>query len=143
MLFSCTIKSHEVMKWVLQIIDWIFFLTQYLGDVICWESHRYETIGFTARNGLQLTSRWPCWWKKNGKKSLLGIGLGYYLKLELHFSLFWHQNGRVITLRISKNMFPKLGVIIEMQLLPLAAWQCQLRRWLCSEIWATSTLAWI
>ena len=43
------------------------------------------------------------------KKSLLGIGLGYYPKLELHFSLFWHQNGLVITLRISKNMLPKLG----------------------------------
>ena len=47
------------------------------------------------------------------KKVFLGIGLGYYPKLELHFSLFWHQNGRVITLRISKNMLPKLGVTIE------------------------------
>ena len=37
------------------------------------------------------------------KKILLGIGLGYYPKLELHFSLFWQENGRVVTLRISKN----------------------------------------
>ena len=25
----------------------------------------------------------------------------------------------------------------------IAAWQCELRRWLCSENWAFSTLAWI
>ena len=79
----------------------------------------------------------------NGEKSLLRIWLGYYPKLELHFSIFWHQNGRVITLRILKNMLPKLRVIIERWLLPLAAWQCRLQRWLCLENWATSALAWI
>lgn len=103
-----------------------------------------ETIGFTIRNGLHLSSRRPCWWKNICKKSLWGIGLGYYPKLELHFSLFWHQNSRVITLQISKNMLPKLGgVIIGRWLLPLAAWQCELQIWLCLENWATSTLAWI
>ena len=93
-------------------------ITQYLGDVISWKSHD-ETIGFTIWNGLRPTSRWPWWWKNNGKKSLLGTWLGYYPKLELHFSLFWHQNGRIITLRISKNMLPEPwlgGVIIQLQL---------------------------
>ena len=94
-----------------------------------------ETIGSPIWNGLHPKSRWPCWWKNYGKKSLLGIWLGYYPKLEQHFSLFWHQNGRVITLRISKNMLRKLrGVIIKRCLLPLAAWQCKLRRYFVQRI---------
>ena len=70
--------------------------------------------------------------KNNSKKSHGTVWLGFYPKLELHYPLFWHQNGRLITWVISKNFLPELGVIIEKRSLPLAAYLnvniCQLQR---------------
>ena len=39
-----------------------------------------------AIDGLHLTSRRPCWWKGQKRKSLLGIWLYYHARLELHFA---------------------------------------------------------
>ena len=117
-------------------------ITQYLGDVISWESHRWNYWVHNLKRVAPVVTATMLMEEYWQKKSF-GNRTRLLSKTWATFSLFWHQNGRVITLRISKNMLPKLGVIIERWLLPLAAWQCQLRRWLCSENWATSTLAWI
>ena len=105
-------------------------ITRYLGNVISSEeSHRWNYwVPNHKRVAPDVKATMHVDGKSDGEKSLLRIWLGYCPKPELHFAFFWHQNDHLITWVISRNMSPKLGVIIERWLLPLAAWQCELQR---------------
>lgn len=76
---------------------------------------RESSIAFSLRNAgdiifnwilwSHLTSRQPCWWKEQWWKSLLGIRLGFYSKLELYF-LFFGTSMAVLSRQCNQRVDP-------------------------------------
>ena len=60
--------------------------------------------------------------KNNGKKVFWDGLIRLLSKTWATFLLFWHQNGRPIKWVLSKNLLPKLEVIIKKRSLPLVAY---------------------
>ena len=112
----------------MQIIDWISYLLFFffkLPLIPFLSSVTSRCLGNVI--GIEESHRWNYWVPNHKRvapdvtvtvlmakimmKKVFLIWQGYCPKPELHFALFWHQNGHLITWVISRKMLPNWEMV--------------------------------